>query len=225
MPTLDNVNKPDWTALAGRVRERRVALGLRQSDLEAVGGPSNGTVRNIEQEARTTYSTRTFAQLENALGWNPGTVARILKGEATESTAEDRGWALAAEVRKRRSRLRLPIDLTSVGGPSEMTVRKIETGEPGEIRPQTKTRLEYALRMSPGLVDRILDGTATEAEIDQEASAPSPRAAPTTCACVVGSPAWIERELATERRINAIAQVFQAEVQRLLVLVDAARST
>jgi hypothetical protein len=140
----------------------------------------------------------------------------------------DQDWAaLAAEVRKRREQLRLPQDLVNRGGPSEFTIRKIESGQPVSIRPHTKTRLERALEMPPGLVDEILGGTATESELAETAALDRNRAAPTTeqCACVVGSPAWIERELATERRINALAQVFQAEIARLLALVEAVRST
>lgn len=72
-----------WEALAEAVRRRRDSLRLRQSDLEALGGPGPGTVRNIEQAARKTYASRTFAQLERALSWPNGTADRILAGTAT----------------------------------------------------------------------------------------------------------------------------------------------
>lgn len=77
--------------------------------------------------------------------------------------------ALATEVRKRREKRRLPIDLSDHGGPTEMTVRKIESGGPVSIRPRTKVLLERALQWPPGLVDEILDGTATQDEIDGSA--------------------------------------------------------
>lgn len=60
-------------------------MGLRQGDLEARGGPSNGTVRNIEQAARDKYASRTFVQLEQSLDWPDGIVDRILDGSATQS--------------------------------------------------------------------------------------------------------------------------------------------
>lgn len=69
-----------WEALAEAVRARRLQLALRQGDLESRGGPSTGTVRNVEQAARTTYARRTMPQLETALGWRPGTVAELLAG-------------------------------------------------------------------------------------------------------------------------------------------------
>lgn len=74
----------NWAALGEAVKTRRDKLKLRQSDLEARGGPGHGTVRNIEQVARTSYAPRTFAQLEQALNWPTGTVQKILNGTATE---------------------------------------------------------------------------------------------------------------------------------------------
>lgn len=151
--TVSDQDWGDWGALAAAVRDRRLALGLRQGDLEALGGPSQGTVKNIEQSARTKYAQRTFAQLETALGWPHGAVARILSGDSEPEMDE--------------------------GG-----------------------------------------ATPDRAE---EPALQAPNANGQPCACVVGSPAWVERELATERRINALARVFQEEMTRLLALVDAAR--
>lgn len=70
-------------------------------------------------------------------------------------------WALAAAVRYRRNELGLPIDLSCVDGPSEMTVRKIEAADEGGVRPATKRRLENALRWRIGTVDKILAGEAS----------------------------------------------------------------
>lgn len=74
----------NWTALAKAVQTRRAELDLRQDDLLSRGGPSGGTVRNIEQVARNGYSVRTFVMLEQALGWPRGTVDDILAGRARE---------------------------------------------------------------------------------------------------------------------------------------------
>lgn len=75
-------------------------------------------------------------------------------------------WALAAAVRYRRNELGLPIDLSCVDGPSEMTVRKIEAADEGGVRPGTKRRLENALRWRAGMTDMILAGEASEDRAD-----------------------------------------------------------
>lgn len=72
----------------------------------------------------------------------------------------DHRSVLAAAVARRRKQLRLPVDLSSTGGPSEMTVRKVESAAPGDIRPATRTRLEKALLWRPGIVASVLAGTA-----------------------------------------------------------------
>jgi transcriptional regulator with XRE-family HTH domain len=78
------VTAPDWRALADAVRDRRDELGLRQADVGRHGGPSTGTVRNIESAARTGYSGRTLRQIERALQWPSGHVDRVLAGDAVD---------------------------------------------------------------------------------------------------------------------------------------------
>jgi len=162
-----------FRTLGDAVALRRRLLHMRQVDLEARGGPGAATVRNIEQGSRTSYSRRTFVQLDHALGWALGTSERIVNGE--DVTVEtDLDWdALASAVRARREELRLPQDLVSRGGPSEFTVRKIERAETDAIRSRTKTQLEQVLQWQRGDVDRILAGQAPgQAEwIDPEALA------------------------------------------------------
>jgi hypothetical protein len=74
-------------------------------------------------------------------------------------------WALLGEaVRERRVRLGLAQDgLALRGGPSELTVRKIERGHPGPYRGMTLAGLETALGWPTGTVRAILDGTAGDA--------------------------------------------------------------
>lgn len=215
----------NWEALAVAVRRRRDAMHLRQADLEARGGPGAGTVRNIEQAARTKYAPRTFTQLEQALDWPAGIVEKILAGTVIEDELDGAGarpvsmsssieaaltaavtawlelnaegilervlteavtsalspgrplptpggqydmtqlpppgdnanWAVLAEaVKRRRAELRAPQDLSQLGGPGEMTVRRIERAETTAIRGKTKTQLEHALGWPMGLVDRLL---------------------------------------------------------------------
>jgi hypothetical protein len=64
--------------LAQAVRDRREQLGLGQIDLAHRGGPSLGTIQNIEQGARERYASRTFAQLDRALVWTPGSARALM---------------------------------------------------------------------------------------------------------------------------------------------------
>lgn len=70
-----------WARLAAAVQDRRHELGLTQKDLEARGGPSAATVRNIEQAARAVYRPVTFRTLEQALEWPRGHCRQILAGQ------------------------------------------------------------------------------------------------------------------------------------------------
>ena len=68
--------------LAAAVRRRRLQLGLAQGDLIRLGGPSEQTVRKIEQAHAGPYRRQTVGSLETILGWAPGTVGRVLAGAA-----------------------------------------------------------------------------------------------------------------------------------------------
>lgn len=159
----------NWDALAAKVRDRRERFGFRQSDLEAHGGPSDGTVRNIEQAARTKYASRTYAQLETALDWEPGTVARILdsgrsggEGWSDDPPADGRE-ALALSVKARRRELRLTQQqLAERGGPSAKTVFAIEGNESAALRPSTLARLDRALDWKSGTAAGILTSVSLD---------------------------------------------------------------
>lgn len=79
----------NWAELARLVRERRERMQLRQSDIPGRGGPSLGTVQNIEQGSRSTYAARSLRQLELALAWSYNTVDRILDGTATPELLDE----------------------------------------------------------------------------------------------------------------------------------------
>lgn len=64
------------------VRARREYLSLGQGDLADLGGPKVSTVGKIERAAQANYPTRTQQQIERALGWDLGTVRRILAAPA-----------------------------------------------------------------------------------------------------------------------------------------------
>ncbi|SEM49799.1 hypothetical protein SAMN05660976_05280 [Nonomuraea pusilla] len=83
----------DWQRLGRYVRERRELLRLTQQDVTSRGGPSIATIRNIEAASRDSYRGLTYSQLENALGWEHGSVDEILRGgepALTQATTPDR---------------------------------------------------------------------------------------------------------------------------------------
>jgi hypothetical protein len=79
---------PDWTRLARHVAQRRTQLGLTQSQVQAAGGPSSATIRNIEPVTQTNYRKDILASLERALRWPPGAVDRILAGDEPHPTGQ-----------------------------------------------------------------------------------------------------------------------------------------
>jgi transcriptional regulator with XRE-family HTH domain len=83
--------------------------------------------------------------------------------------ARDEDWeSLAKFVETRRTELALSRkQVADRGGPSDYTLARIERAEPGPYRPKTLVQLENGLDMRPGLAKRILDGTATDAELDE----------------------------------------------------------
>ncbi|HEY3925239.1 MAG TPA: hypothetical protein VGL75_11820 [Acidothermaceae bacterium] len=64
------------------VKERRERLRLSQEEVKSRGGPSTTNMTAIENGARdfSTYTGRTIAGLEDALGWEQGSIDRILEG-------------------------------------------------------------------------------------------------------------------------------------------------
>lgn len=82
----------DWQRLAKAVQTRRQELGVTVDQLAAQGGPSHQTLRNIERGVRSDYRRLTLTQLEQALGWKPGTAHAILGGTAGD---DPEGWVRA----------------------------------------------------------------------------------------------------------------------------------
>lgn len=70
----------DWRRLGEHVVRRREELGLTQPDVQAAGGPSTATMRNIERATNTTYRGGILRSLERALQWRTGSVETVLAG-------------------------------------------------------------------------------------------------------------------------------------------------
>jgi transcriptional regulator with XRE-family HTH domain len=79
-----HVPEPDRRLLARHVRERRDELGLTQEEAAARGGPSTATLRLIENAADASYRPKSLRQLEQVLGWAPGSARAILAGGEPE---------------------------------------------------------------------------------------------------------------------------------------------
>ena len=73
-------NKEGWRLLSTAVRNRRDQCGWTQLDIAARGGPSIDRIQAIEAARTDRYSARTFAKLEHALDWEPGSCRAILDG-------------------------------------------------------------------------------------------------------------------------------------------------
>ena len=77
--------------------------------------------------------------------------------------------ALATALKARRHQLDLSqADVEKRGGPNAATVRRIERGEVTEVRARTIRQLEHALDWRDGVVEKIVAGTASEAEIAEQ---------------------------------------------------------
>jgi transcriptional regulator with XRE-family HTH domain len=102
------VSHPGWLAL-GRlvVRERRAQRFRTRREFAAHIGISTRTLDSLETGAREAYSADTIAAVEIALGWEPGSVERVVAG-STPSPVRDpeldrllRAWrALPVEARR-----------------------------------------------------------------------------------------------------------------------------
>jgi transcriptional regulator with XRE-family HTH domain len=71
----------NWKRLGDAVRARRRALRIAtQADLAEKAGVHEGTIRNIERGREATSLPRKTAQIEDALGWGPGSFESVLEG-------------------------------------------------------------------------------------------------------------------------------------------------
>lgn len=87
----------DWAAVAVAINERLSGLGWRQRDLAERSGVSLATVREIQRHSvERRRSPRTLASLSSALGWPPGHLSAVLRGQpAPELTGRGADNALS----------------------------------------------------------------------------------------------------------------------------------
>jgi transcriptional regulator with XRE-family HTH domain len=70
-----------WARLGARVTAQRVRLGYRSvRSFAAALGMSTTTVDSIEHGRKSSYDPSTIAAIEHALGWQPGSAERVVRG-------------------------------------------------------------------------------------------------------------------------------------------------
>jgi transcriptional regulator with XRE-family HTH domain len=78
---LDDERMASWERLGQFVVSRRLEMGYRQRQALADAiGVSLRTVGDIETGRRSKFDPTTIAALENGLGWETGSVLRIIEG-------------------------------------------------------------------------------------------------------------------------------------------------
>ncbi|WP_394436169.1 helix-turn-helix domain-containing protein [Streptomyces sp. SGAir0957] len=82
---------PDLERLAAQVRQRRATLGLNLEPAAASVGMSKDTWKKVEagQKVRDT----SYARVEKALQWAPGSIGRILAGKQPITASKSQGGA------------------------------------------------------------------------------------------------------------------------------------
>ncbi|WP_280330297.1 hypothetical protein [Nocardia wallacei] len=70
----------DWERAGDYARRRRVDLGLTQSQVQGLGGPSPALIRRLEGGYRDAMSRKKRRDLARALGWHEDSLDNILAG-------------------------------------------------------------------------------------------------------------------------------------------------
>ena len=68
--------------LGRSIRLMRELTGLTQDQIAERGGPSDVTIRGLENGAGKKPNAATLRKLDKGLGWHEGTAAKIMRGEA-----------------------------------------------------------------------------------------------------------------------------------------------
>jgi hypothetical protein len=115
----------DWKRLGATVTAERVRRGHRTLvGFARSAGLSKTTMDSIESARATSYAPATLAALEDALGWQPGSVDRVLRGlsplmdEDPDLTAVLDVWPQLSAGSRRMLRI-----LAVEGGRAETTSR------------------------------------------------------------------------------------------------------
>lgn len=90
----------EWKRLGDAVLNRRARMGMAsRAELARRSGISLRLLTDLELGHRDSYDPATFARLEQALEWAPGSAEAILEGGHAMSTAEAHLAAMAVDPR------------------------------------------------------------------------------------------------------------------------------
>jgi transcriptional regulator with XRE-family HTH domain len=87
--TATSGTEENWQRVGATVRERRLDLGLTQTEAAKAGGVSLATWRVVEQGQRTAYQGLTLRGVTKALSWRPNAIDVLLDGGDVELLAEN----------------------------------------------------------------------------------------------------------------------------------------
>lgn len=179
--TATDAADQDWSELARRVRDRRTAMGLRQTDIEEAGGPSTATVRAIEQAARTNFSDRTLRELARALQWRVEVPQKILDGTATEAdltshavyTEAAAAAAEAGHVFANLPRIEMPdiAPLRRALEPALRELHRLQVPASAVLTPEARAALEQTAAQSALVASQVVSdaprGDAPSRKVDR----------------------------------------------------------
>lgn len=103
----------DWDGVGVAIAERLSELRMTQQELSVASGISPATIRELQHGRRRATRGRTLAALSTALGWHPGHLTAVLRGETPpdQAQAPERDPVLAelgairAELRELREQI------------------------------------------------------------------------------------------------------------------------
>lgn len=147
----------DWIALGTALRSRRKDLRLTQEELAGRAGVHTGTIKDYEAGKPYTRMPKSWAAIERAVSWAPGSALAVLKGGAPTVIVGPDGVYPPPQDPYQPLSERLPVsilneltsgevyaadihDLTQDGGMRIITVAIRHPNEPAQQGPDTETR-------------------------------------------------------------------------------------
>lgn len=90
MPDLDLQPGDDWDAVARAIQDRLTEIRATQMDVAARARVSLTTLRELQHNLNPRRRRpQTLAAVSEALGWPPGYLGQVLRGERAEAHADE----------------------------------------------------------------------------------------------------------------------------------------
>lgn len=166
-----------WKELGEAVLARRVEMGYRgRGDFAKVAELSVKTIGEIERADRQSYDPSTLAHLERVLGWERGTVTRLLHDEPAE----------------------LPMVMTEYGPltrATEWVMYALDSGRlPMTAEQRERLAMQIELAVLPYIEMARQDWARQQVEWEKRESEPFPEAPPSLRLILGGADPRVERE-------------------------------